>query len=95
MAKKLKADFENVEVSVNSKTLGRIKVNTSDEDVMKWAEIPAFAFMFEGKIPTDSPHPENVLTFCIHSPVALPIIVSPIIESVNIVSSISFKSDRS
>lgn len=48
MAKKLKADFENVEVSVNSKTLGRIKVNTSDEDVMKWSEIPAFAFMFEG-----------------------------------------------
>jgi len=44
---KFKEEFENCIVTVNSKAIGRIQINTAEVNPNHWANIKEFAFMFE------------------------------------------------
>jgi hypothetical protein len=44
---KFKEEFENCIVTVNSKAIGKIQINTAEVNPNHWANIKEFAFMFE------------------------------------------------
>jgi hypothetical protein len=47
---KFKEEFENCIVTVNSKAIGKIQINTAEVNPNHWANIKEFAFMFEEEI---------------------------------------------
>jgi hypothetical protein len=44
---KFKEEFENCIVTVNSRAIGKIQINTAEVNPNHWANIKEFAFMFE------------------------------------------------
>jgi len=54
---KFKEEFENCIVTVNSKAIGKIQINTAEVNPNHWANIKEFAFMFEDE--TETPKEEN------------------------------------
>jgi hypothetical protein len=54
---KFKEEFENCIVTVNSKAIGKIQINTAEVNPNHWANIKEFAFMFEEE--TETPKEEN------------------------------------
>jgi hypothetical protein len=54
---KFKEEFENCIVTVNSKAIGKIQINTAEVNPNHWANIKEFAFMFEEE--TEAPKEEN------------------------------------
>jgi hypothetical protein len=54
---KFKEEFENCIVTVNSKAIGKIQINTAEVNPNHWANIKEFGFMFEDEIET--PKEEN------------------------------------
>jgi hypothetical protein len=44
---KFKEEFENCIVTVNSKAIGKIQINTAEVNPNHWANIKEFSFMFE------------------------------------------------
>jgi hypothetical protein len=54
---KFKEEFENCIVTVNSKAIGKIQINTAEVNPNHWANIKEFAFMFEDE--TEKPKEEN------------------------------------
>jgi hypothetical protein len=60
---KFKEEFENCIVTVNSKAIGKIQINTAEVNPNHWANIKEFAFMFEEEtlqsVINDAPSNEN------------------------------------
>jgi hypothetical protein len=57
---KFKEEFENCIVTVNSKAIGRIPINTAEVNPNHWANIKEFAFMFEDETKeVEAPKEEN------------------------------------
>jgi hypothetical protein len=54
---KFKEEFENCIVTVNSRAIGKIQINTAEVNPNHWANIKEFAFMFEEE--TETPKEEN------------------------------------
>jgi hypothetical protein len=54
---KFKEEFENCIVTVNSKAIGKIQINTAEVNPNHWANIKEFGFMFEEE--TETPKEEN------------------------------------
>jgi hypothetical protein len=54
---KFKEEFENCIVTVNSRAIGKIQINTAEVNPNHWANIKEFAFMFEEEI--EVPKEEN------------------------------------
>jgi hypothetical protein len=54
---KFKEEFENCIVTVNSRAIGKIQINTAEVNPNHWANIKEFGFMFEDEIET--PKEEN------------------------------------
>jgi hypothetical protein len=54
---KFKEEFENCIVTVNSKAIGKIQINTAEVNPNHWANIKEFAFMFEDE--REAPKEEN------------------------------------
>jgi len=54
---KFKEEFENCIVTVNSRAIGKIQINTAEVNPNHWANIKEFAFMFEDE--TETPKEEN------------------------------------
>ena len=58
---KFKEEFENCIVTVNSRAIGKIQINTSEVNPNHWANIKEFAFMFEEE--KETPKEENIDDF--------------------------------
>lgn len=57
---KFKEEFENCIVTVNSKAIGKIQINTAEVNPNHWVNIKEFAFMFEEETKeVKSPKEEN------------------------------------
>ena len=54
---KFKEEFENCIVTVNSRAIGKIQINTAEVNPNHWVNIKEFAFMFEEE--TETPKEEN------------------------------------
>jgi hypothetical protein len=54
---KFKEEFENCIVTVNSRAIGKIQINTAEVNPNHWSNIKEFAFMFEDE--TETPKEEN------------------------------------
>jgi hypothetical protein len=45
--RRFKAEFENVKVTINTPSSGRVTIDTATADPNEWAGVKEFAFMFE------------------------------------------------